>query len=94
MIRSSRHEVGLRFSPDCPDEVKARALGINLAIMLNGDRPVIPLCDQQWITRSDECVRGWWFPLVGFKSDAQIGQLLDRIACCLDSAKRVWTVKR
>lgn len=75
MIRYSRRELAVRFKPNCPDHVKARgfnALSTSMGMNPRIAKVEIPLCDQEWVEVIDKHVSGWWFPLLGFRSDTAI----------------------
>lgn len=45
-----------------------------MAILAGEESLRVPLCDQQWVTRIDERIVGWWIPVVGFVSDATLAE--------------------
>lgn len=79
MVRCSRRQIGVRFHPDCPDHVKARAFSATLDATSAAERIQIAHCDHEWITRIDERVPGWWFPFIGFVPDTHLRAIAARL---------------
>ncbi len=79
MMRWSQHERGVKFSDDCPADVKVRAMKMAHPKLLDGERLVVPLCDQPFVSVVDTTVVGWLVPFVGFVSDERVASTLGRV---------------
>jgi len=78
-----------RFSPDCPDHVKTRALNA-IPDVVCGERTAIPLCDQRYVTYTDETISGWLFPFLGFVPDSRISRALTKLRLAVRGKPRIW----
>jgi hypothetical protein len=79
MIRCSQRRIGVQFHPNCPAHIKKRSFINQFSNTSPDNECLLPLCDQEWVTRIDQRVWGWWIPMVGFFSDDDIKAFTKRV---------------
>jgi hypothetical protein len=79
MIRCSQRRIGIQFHPNCPAHIKKRIFINQFSNASPDNEHSSPYCDQEWVTRTDQRVLGWWIPMVGFFSDDDIRAFKKRV---------------